>query len=134
MSDERPRFGTLGFYEAMAAALNVDPEWAEKGKLISCSMIYNYGPPVDRVFFLNFDEGQVTEVAEVGSPEERPADFRISGTGDAWKSVLRSEVKPATAMAMGKLKVKGKQTFLLKNMSAFSHILDVMTRLDPIYD
>jgi putative sterol carrier protein len=37
-------------------------------------------------------------------------------------------------MAMGKLKVKGKQTFLLKNMSAFSHILDVMTRLDPVYE
>ena len=34
----------------------------------------------------------------------------------------------------GKLKVTGKQVYLLKNMGAFSYILDVMTRLDPVYD
>jgi len=37
-------------------------------------------------------------------------------------------------MATGKLKVKGKQTYLLKNMAAFSYILEVMTGLDPAYD
>ena len=37
-------------------------------------------------------------------------------------------------MATGKLKIKGKQTYLLKNMSAFSQILEVMTGLDPVYE
>jgi len=129
----RPKFGTLEFYQAMADALNADPEWADKGKPLSCAMVYAYGPPVNRSFYLNFDEGRITEVAEVATPEERPAEFVITGTGDSWKAVLQKEVKPATAMATGKLKVKGKQTFLLKNMSAFSHILDVMTQLDPDY-
>jgi hypothetical protein len=128
------QFGTLGFYQKMAEALNVDPEWVEKGKPLSCAMVFVYGPPVDRNFYVSFDAGKVTDVAELASVEERPAEFVITGTGEAWRAVLRREVKPATAMATGKLKVKGRQTYLLKNMAAFSHILDVMTRLDPIYE
>jgi hypothetical protein len=130
---ERPEFGTVEFYQAMADVLNADPVWAEKGKPLTCSMVYVYGPPIGRNFFLNFVEGHISEVAEIASPDARPAEFVITGTGDAWKAVLRAEVKPATAMATGKLKVKGKQTFLLKNMGAFSHILDVMTKIDPVY-
>lgn len=132
MSD-RPKFGTLEFYQAMADALNADPEWADKGKPLTCAMVYVYGPPVNRNFFLNYDAGKIIEVVEVASPDERPAEFVITGSGDAWKAVLTKEIKPATAMATGKLKVKGKQTFLLKNMGAFSHILEAMTRLDPDY-
>ena len=130
----RPEFGTLAFYQAMADALNTDPTWVEKGKPLSCSMVYAYGAPVNRNFFLVFEEGRVTEVAEIATPDERPAEFIITGSGDSWKAVLRKEVKPATAMATGKLKVKGRQTFLLKNMGAFSYILEVMTQLDPTYE
>lgn len=132
-NEDRIVFGTLEFYEAMANALNNDPVWLEKGAALKATMIYHYGPPVDKYFYLNFAEGKVTDVAELTSAEERPAEYVISGSGDAWKAVLRKEVKPATAMATGKLKVKGKQTYLLKNMSAFTHVLDVMTTLDPVY-
>lgn len=131
---ERPKFGTVEFYRAMGDALNSDAAWAEKGKGISKSMVYSYGAPINKFFYLVYEEGKVTEVAELASVDERPADFVISGNGDAWKAVLTKEVKPTTAMAMGKLRVKGKQSFILKNMSAFSYILDVMTRLNPIYD
>lgn len=133
MSDQ-PSFGTVESYQAMADALNADPAWVEKGKPLSCAMVYVYGPPVDKAFYLVYDEGRISEVAEVSSPDERPAEFVITGTADTWKAVLRKEIKPATAMATGKLKVKGRQTFLLKNMGAFSYILEVMTQLDPIYD
>lgn len=131
---DRPQFGTIGFYEAMAAALNADADWLEKGKAISCSMVYYYDAPINRAFWLNFDEGRVTEVAEYETTEERAADFVISGKPEAWKSVLLKETKAATAMATGKLKVKGKQTFLLRNMNAFSRIIEVMSELDPKYD
>lgn len=130
---DRPVFGELSFYQAMAAALNADEKWAELGKPLTYSMVYAYGAPVDKVFFLNFDEGHIDEVAELKAVDERPADFVISGTPDNWKAILKGEVKPATAMAMGKLKVQGKQTVLLRNMKAFTHIMDVMTGLDPVY-
>jgi len=136
MSDEnaRPQFGRLSFYEAMADVLNHDPVWGEKARSITCSMLHIYGSPVDRTFYTNFEEGRVTEVAELPAGDDRTTDFVITGIGDSWKAVLRKEVKPTTAMASGKLKVDGKQIYLLRNMSAFSHMLDLMTNLDPAYD
>lgn len=134
MSTERPVFGTFSLYQAMADALNNDPVWAEKGANITASMIYNYLPPIGKLFYLNYDHGKITEVAELASEEEKPADYVITGTPEVWRAVFKKELKPTTAMATGKLKVKGKQTYLLKNMSAFSYILEVMTGLDPVYD
>ena len=130
----RPVFGTVSLYEAMAGRLNVDPEWAELGSEITYTMIFWYEPPVEKAFYVAFEKGRVTEVAELEGHEARTADFVISGTPDAWKAVLRSETKPTVAMATGKLKVKGRQLTLLKHMGAFSHILNVMTELDPEYD
>jgi putative sterol carrier protein len=77
---------------------------------------------------------KITEVAELASEEERPSDYLISGSPEAWKAVFQKELKPATAIATGKLKVRGKQTYLLKNMGAFSYILEVMTNLDVVYE
>ena len=131
---ERPVFGTLSLYQAMADALNSDPVWTEKGANITASMVYNFLPPIGKLFYLNYDQGKITEVAELASEEEKPADYVISGTPDVWRSIFKKELKPTTAMATGKLKVKGKQTYLLKNMAAFSYILEVMTGLDPVYD
>lgn len=129
----RAVFGTVSVYEAMADRLTADPEWADKGTEITYSMIYNYLPPIGKAFFVNFDQGKVIEVEELASVDDRPADFVISGEPPVWRGVLRSEIKPTVAIATGKLKVKGKQTTLLKHMHAFSHILKVMTEIDPIY-
>jgi putative sterol carrier protein len=134
MTTERPVFGTLSLFEAMADALNSDPVWAEKGANITASMVYSYLPPIGKLFYLNFDHGKITEVAEPASEEEKPSDYVITGSPEAWRAVFQKELKPTTAMATGKLKVKGKQTYLLKNMAAFSYILEVMTGLDPVYD
>jgi hypothetical protein len=134
MSTERPVFGTLSLYQAMADALNNDALWAEKGANITASMVYSFLPPIGKLFYLNYDHGKITEVAELISEDERPADYVISGSPDAWRAVFKKELKPTTAMATGKLKVQGKQTYLLRNMSAFSYILEVMTGLDPVYD
>lgn len=127
-------FGTLGFYQAMASALNNDSQWPEKGAALQAKMIYAYGAPINRNFYMEFDGGKVKDVSEVDSTEQTSAQFVVSGSADSWKAVLRKEIKPATAMATGKLKVKGKQTYLLKNMGAFTYILDVMTQLDPVYE
>jgi hypothetical protein len=134
MSTERPVFGTLSLYQAMADALNNDALWAEKGANITASMVYSFLPPIGKLFYLNYDHGKIIEVAELISEDERSADYVISGSPEAWRAVFKKELKPTTAMATGKLKVQGKQTYLLRNMSAFSYILEVMTGLDPVYD
>jgi hypothetical protein len=124
------KFGTIEVYEEMAKLLNSDPEWAEKVKAIRYSMIYAYGPPVDKNFFVRFEEGQVTDVREVPSPEAEPADFVLTGPADVWRGVLDKTLNPTAALTRGQLKVKGKMTTLLKHMGAFSYVIDAMTKIE----
>ena len=62
MGNERPVFGTLSLYEAMAEALNDDPAWVDKGANITASMTYSFLTPIDRLFFLNFDHGKIKSI------------------------------------------------------------------------
>lgn len=124
------KFGTIEVYEEMARLLNDDPEWKEKGKAITYSMIYVYAPPADKNFFLRFDEGRVVEVREVPSPDAEPADFVLTGSPEVWRGVLDKSLNPTSALTRGQLKVKGKMTTLLKNMGAFSYVIDTMTKID----
>lgn len=122
-------FGTIEVYEEMARLLNDDPEWTEKGANINYSMIFNYGEPIGEAFLVVFDAGRVTEVSTV-DPEERPADFVISGPPDVWRGVITKEVNPTAALTRGQLKLKGKMSVLLKNMEAFGFIIDKMTQME----
>lgn len=123
-------FGTVKVYEEMANLLNNDPEWAEKGKAISYTMVYDYGSPVSKAFYVKFEEGRVTEVRELASADEAAADFVISGAPDVWRGVLTKTINPTAALTRGQLKVKGKMTTLLKHMNAFGHIIDSMTKIE----
>jgi hypothetical protein len=123
-------FGTVKVYEEMANLLNNDPVWAEKGKAISYTMIYEYGAPLSTAFFVKFDEGKITEVRELPSAEGEAADFVISGAPDVWQGVLTKSIDPTAALTRGQLKVKGKMTTLLRHMSAFSYIIDAMTKIE----
>ena len=123
-------FGTVKVYEEMANLLNNDPEWAEKGKAITYTMIYEYSSPVSKAFFVKFDEGRITEVRELPSAEGETADFVISGAPEVWRGVLDKSINPTAAMTRGQLKVKGKMTTLLKHMGPFGYIIDSMTKIE----
>lgn len=125
-------FGTVEVYEEMARLLNTDPEWAEKGKAISYSMVYDYREPVSKAFYVKFDEGRVTEVRELASADAEPADFVISGTPDVWRGVLEKKINPTAALTRGQLKLKGKMSALLKHMNAFGHVIDTMTKVELV--
>jgi putative sterol carrier protein len=74
-------------------------------------------------------------VTELATPEANPpADFVISAKPEIYASLMRKELNPTAAMALGRVKVKGKQTILLKNMKRFSYLLDTLCDLDPIYN
>ena len=68
-------FGTVAVYEAMADLLNNDPAWAEKGKSINYSMVFDYGSPVGKSFFVRFADGKVFDVKELPGSDAEPADF-----------------------------------------------------------
>lgn len=124
------QLGTVEFYEAMAAELNNDPVWAEKGKDLSYRMAYVFGPPIDKQFYMAFDGGQVTEVREANKADCDGADFVITGPPEVWRGIFAKEMNPMIAITRGQMKIKGKMMTLLKNMDAFNYVIEAMTRVD----
>ncbi|AIJ23295.1 SCP2 sterol-binding domain-containing protein [Amycolatopsis methanolica] len=124
------KFGSLDFYQAMADELNNDPEWAEKGKKLSYTMVYNYEAPVEGSFFVEFDQGRVVQVRDASAQDVEDANFVISGSSDVWRGIFEKKINPTVALTRGQLRVRGKMAQLLKNMSAFQHVIVAMTRVD----
>ena len=123
-------FGTVAVYEAMAELLNNDPAWADKGQGINYSMIFDYGPPVGRTFFLRFADGKVFDVKELPSADAEKADFVLTAAPDVWRGIFEQTINPTNALVKGQIKVKGKIAALLRHMTAFSYIIDAMTRIE----
>lgn len=130
---DRPVFGTVSLYEALAENLNADPVWRELAKPITYTMIYAYLPPVDKRFYLRFTEGEIVQVRDLPSGEDLEVDFVISAKPDVWAALIRLEMNPTSAMATGKVKVKGKQTVLLRHMKRFSYLIDRLCHMDPAF-
>jgi hypothetical protein len=123
-------FGTVGFYEAMAETLNDDPVWADKGKDLTYTMVYAYGPPVDAEFLVRFELGRIVMVREAAPGDADAVDAVISGAADVWRGIFEGRINPTVALATGKMKLKGNKTKLLKNMAAFTYVIDTMKRLE----
>lgn|GEM_PF-2340205 len=131
---QRPVFGTLGLYEELADRLNADPRWREIGRPITYSMVYEYLPPIGKSFLLDFREGEIVDVAELATPDERGAvDFVITAEPSVFAALMRKELQPTVAMATGKAKVKGKQAVLLRHMKRFSYLLNTLCDMDPVF-
>jgi putative sterol carrier protein len=124
------KLGTVEFYEAMAEALNNDPEWAEKGKAIDFNMAYRYEAPIEGQFYVSFDKGRVVAVRNASQEDLDGADFCISGSSDVWRGCFDGSINPTVAMTRGKLRVRGKMAQMLKNMPAFTYIQKTMAEIE----
>jgi alkyl sulfatase BDS1-like metallo-beta-lactamase superfamily hydrolase len=123
------KFGTVEVYEEMARLLNEDQAWLESGKALSANLVFHYRAPLDVTFFVRFEEGRVTDVKEIESPEAVNADYVLTADPDIWRGILDKKVTPITAVTVGKIKVKGNVRELMKMMKPFSRVLDTMTRI-----
>lgn len=131
---ENALFGTPDFFELLQGLMEEDAVWQAKASGLTVSMVYLYGPPMNRAMFVRFEAGKLVEYEAV-SPADPPAsEITISANGAVWKAIVDQELKPTLAMATGKVKVKGKQTLLLKNMAAFGRLMELQTTLDVSYD
>ena len=118
-------FGTIEVYEELAALLNTDPVWAEKGRKIDHSMVFDYTEP----FFVRFEAGKLTDVRELSSTDAESADFTLQGSPEAWRGLLEGTTTPMKALTGGQLKVKGNMVTLMKEMKAFSHVMDSLAQI-----
>jgi putative sterol carrier protein len=123
------QFGTIEVYDALADKLREDEEWAEIGKSITNTMVHVYREPVGKSFLVRFEEGRITDVRELASPDGEDVDFVLTADPEVWRAIMEKRTKPTVAMTTGKVKVKGNMGALLKNMKPFSRVLDLMTEI-----
>ncbi len=134
MSDSSPLFGTPDYFAQVKALLESDGMWAQRSEGVTCSMVYIYGDPMNRAMKVDFDKGTVTNFQAVDPSSPPSADLVISARGSVWHQIATQQLKPTLAMATGKLKLKGKQTFVLKNMGAFTRLMELQTQIEVRYD
>jgi putative sterol carrier protein len=124
------KFGTIEVYQELANLLNEDSVWAEKGKDINHAMVFDYGDPISKAFFVRFEHGKLTDIRELPSADAEPADFVMSGAPDSWRGMLEGSLTPTAALTSGRLKCKGNMMKLLREMKAFSHIMGSMSSIE----
>ncbi|HEX9684091.1 MAG TPA: SCP2 sterol-binding domain-containing protein [Acidimicrobiales bacterium] len=129
---DKPHFGTLNYFEALANEMNNDPEWLAMATPMTYTMVYDYGEPVNKIFVMDFKEGRIDSFRELQSVDEVEADFTFTGPGSVWAAVIKKDLSPTVAMATGKLKVDGPQTVLLRHMKKFAYLNDKMANMDAI--
>lgn len=123
-------FGSIAFYEEMADLMNNDPEWERVGRKLNYAMVYDYGAPLNRSFFVTFDGGKMSYAVEADNQLRSSADFVITGPPEVWDAIFQKQLAPMRAITRGQMKVRGKVAELLKNMDAFNYMLDAMTKIE----
>ncbi|HLF40626.1 MAG TPA: SCP2 sterol-binding domain-containing protein [Acidimicrobiia bacterium] len=129
----RPTFGTRELYDALAEALNEDPKWLEKAKVLNYTMTHVYTAPISKAFGFRFEGGKLLDVTE--SDGTIPADFVLTATPEIWQRMLVDQsITPQVAMVTRKVSVDGKLSVLLKHISVFNYLLAVLIGLEPKMD
>ena len=126
-----PLFGTREIYDALAEKLNDDPKWLEKATVLNYTMTHVYSEPLNKTFTFRFEGGKLLDIEERDGPA--PADFVLSATPEVWERILVAQtLSPNVALVTRKLHVDGSMTTLLKHISVFNYLLNVLTSLDPV--
>ncbi len=92
-------------------------------------LVFDYTEPINKAFFLRFEDGQIAEVKETDSDGSEESDYALHGSPDTWRSVLDGSISPMKALTGGKLKVDGSMMGLMKQMKAFNHVLDSLQKV-----
>lgn len=131
----RPVFGTKSLYDALAAGLDADLGWSDKGRALTMTMAHVYTEPVNKAFFMEFEQGRIVKVDELDDASERAAEYVLTAPPDIWHRVLVAQtLKPNIALVTRKIGVDGKMGWIVQNIAAFNYLLGVLTALDPVVE
>jgi len=119
------QYFTKGFFDELANALNVDPEWTKKAASINVKLVLTV---LDRKqsFLLDVQSGRVT-ASEV--PPDIPADFKFEANYDAWVTLGRGEKDFQSLVMGGKIKFRGSMPKVMSMMGQLNRITQLAQQL-----
>lgn len=129
-------FGTDEWLDCFMERLNEDEKYSELAKDYEGALIFRcYADPKvheilakDRVFYFDPYKGAIREWRVVEAGDEAPAaKYELEGAYAAWKDVATGKVEIKKAVLMTRqIKVKGKISDLVKNITAAERIIEVL--------
>lgn len=122
-----PAFFSDAWAEAACAALNASDAYREAAATWEGSLCFvaraGAGPDgsvldADRVAFFDLDRGACRGARSVESAAEAGAAFAIEASYADWRKVLGGTLDPITAVMLGKLRVAGDKSVVIRHARA----------------
>ncbi|MFX0069122.1 MAG: hypothetical protein ACFE7S_08140 [Candidatus Hodarchaeota archaeon] len=123
------KFGTLDYFKKYAEAVNKDEQMSKSGFSTTNLIVIENGE--EKAFFLNIEDGKITEVRE-GSPDEK-TEFGTRGKYDIWVKVIKGEIDAEVATNKGMLKAKYKMLKALRNRKTLGRLLQIYGEIEAEY-
>ena len=113
------------FFDALASALNVDPEWMKKASSLTFKSIITITDR-SKSFLLDVVGGKVA-VSETAP--DVPADFKFDGPYDSWVILGKGEKDFQSLVMAGKVKFRGSMPKVMGMMSQWNRLIKVAQQL-----
>lgn len=135
-------FGTDEWLDAFMERLNGDQRYKELAQDYEGALIFRCfaDPKVheilakDRVFYFDPYKGSIREWRVLEPGDNPEVKYELSGSYPAWKDVATGKVDIKKAVLMTRqIKVKGKISDLVKNITAAERIIEVLREMEGEY-
>ncbi len=130
-------FPSLEWLKELQRILNDDDGYKVAGKNWEGSLTLVSEPDElhDKFHYIwiNPYHGQVLDVAEMESLDERPSPFILSGTYSTWKSIVKGEIDPIKGLMKGKITVDGDVSYLVTQVKQAQALLKGLMQVDTVF-
>ncbi len=127
-------FPTLEWLQELQRILNESNEYRQAGKNWEGALALISEP--DEIYkepiyiWINPYRGQVLDVAQMNSPDEKPAPFVLTGTYSTWKSIVKGELDPIKSIMKGKITVDGDVSYLVTQVKQAQALLKGLRQVE----
>lgn len=137
-----PVVNTPEWYEALAAAVNRSPEYAEAAKDWAADMTFvihgddrsPYTQTGENLYFyVDLYHGKVRSWKKLERLDEVQAAFKIIGPASVWEEVLVGMMDPLQAMLQGLITLEGDINRIMKNVGAVQALVDCLNQVETLW-
>lgn len=128
-------FPSEEWIKELAQRLNSDPDYKKKAVKWEGTFAYHIKPEEgvlenECILWMDPWHGEVRAARQLGSLEEEPVNYGLSGKYGVWKKVLSGEMDSIKAMLTGKLKVIGKMSYIMRQKKAADVVIKHAKQID----
>lgn len=127
-------FPSIEWLKELQRILNASDEYRSAGKNWegSLTLVSEPDETYDKhhYIWINPYHGQVLDVAEMNSVDEKPSPFILTGTYSTWKGIVKGEIDPIKGLMKGKITVDGNVSYLVTQVKQAQALLKGLMQVE----